>query len=130
VHCVSPVGDGEVAVGEGLGDVLADGRGDDGLGCGAAVVGGVLGAVVGAVLVGAADVGAADALVWVGDGLADAVDVGLDDADVRGCGLVLGTGSGDVAGPDSATQWTRTELAGQFGAVTEKLVSLPDVRQA
>jgi hypothetical protein len=85
---------------------------------------------VGAVLDGAADVGAADALLLVGDGLADVVDVGLDDAEVVGWVLVLGIGLGDVAGPASATQCTRTELAGQFGAVTEKLVSLPDVRQA
>jgi hypothetical protein len=49
-----------------------------------------------------------------------------DDDDVTGAGLV-----GVDVGSDCPLQWTRTELAGQFGtAATDTWVSFPDARQA
>jgi hypothetical protein len=95
------VGDGLVVVRTGLGDVV------DGTGLGDAVVGTGLGDVV------------------VGTGLGGELGDGLDDEEGRGIGL------GDDAGPDCATQRTRTDLAGHFRpAVTDTRVSFPDARQA
>ena len=48
----------------------------------------------------------------------------LDDEDGPVSGLV------DESWPDWATHWSRTELAGQFGALTDTPVSFPDARQA
>ena len=95
------VGDGLVVVRTGLGDVV------DGTGLGDAVVGTGLGDVV------------------VGTGLGGELGDGLDDEEGRGIGL------GDDAGPDCATQRTKTDLAGHLGAAaTDIRVSFPDARQA
>ena len=99
------VGDGLVVVRTGLGDVV------DGTGLGDAVVGTGVGDVV------------------VGTGLDGELDgeLGdeLDDEEGRGIGL------GDDAGPDCATQRTKTDLAGHLGAAaTDIRVSFPDARQA
>ena len=95
------VGDGLVVVRTGLGDVV------DGTGLGDAVVGTGLGDVV------------------VRTGLDGELGDGLDDDEGRGIGL------GDDAGPDCATQRTKTDLAGHLGAAaTDIRVSFPDARQA
>jgi hypothetical protein len=95
------VGDGLVVVRTGLGDVV------DGTGLGDAVVGTVLGDVV------------------VGTRLGGELGDGLDDEEGRGIGL------GDDAGPDCATQRTKTDLAGHLGAAAiDTRVSFPDARQA
>ena len=99
------VGDGLVVVRTGLGDVV------DGTGLGDAVVGTGVGDVV------------------VGTGLDGELDgeLGdeLDDEEGRGIGL------GDDAGPDCATQRTKTDSAGHLGAAaTDIRVSFPDARQA
>ena len=113
-----PVGAGEdvvgVGVGVGVGDVLGDGLDDDvdGLGSGLDDEGGEVGD--GAKVAPGRRLGRA-----LGDGLADG-----EDED--------GTGSGldDDAGPDCATQSSRTELAGHLGTRTDTPVSFPDDRQA
>jgi hypothetical protein len=95
------VGDGLVVVRTGLGDVV------DGTGLGDAVVGTGLGDVV------------------VGTRLGGELGDGLDDEEGRGIGL------GDDAGPDCATQRTKTDLAGHLGAAAiDTRVSFPDARQA
>jgi hypothetical protein len=104
------VGDGLVVVRTGLGDVV------DGTGLGDAVVGTGLGDVV---------VGTVLGDVVVGTRLGGELGDGLDDEEGRGIGL------GDDAGPDCATQRTKTDLAGHLGAAaTDTRVSFPDARQA
>lgn len=116
-----PVGAGEDLVGVGVGvwvgvgDVLGVGLDDDvdGLGSGLADEGAEEGD--GVELAPGWRLGRA-----LGDGGADG-----DDED--------GTGSGpgdDDAGPDCATQSSRTELAGHLGTRTDTPVSFPDDRQA
>ena len=78
---------------------------------GAEVVGGAVVGAVGGVLVGA---------------VGGAVVGAEPDDDVTGAGSV-----GVDVGSDWPLQWTRTELAGQFGAAaTVTWVSFPDARQA
>jgi hypothetical protein len=118
-----PVGAGEdvvgVGVGVGVGDVLGDVLGDgvdgdvDGRGSGLADEGEEV--ADGVELAPGRRLGRA-----LRDGLADG-----DDED--------GTGSGpgdDDAGPDGATQSSRTELDGHLGTRTDTPVSFPDDRQA
>jgi hypothetical protein len=104
VQFVCPRGAVEDGAGAGAGGPLGAGR-DDAEGPGS-----VLGDVLG--------ISAEDARgLRFGDGLD-----GDEDA--------LGSGLGDDAGPDCATQWSRIELAGHSGTLTDMPVSFPDPRQA
>jgi hypothetical protein len=113
VQFVWPAGGGEDAVGAGVGGALGDGLGDDdGLGSGLDEE--------------------------LGDGVEDGPGLRFrralgDGRDVEGDGLdedALGSGLDDDAGADCATQWSRIELAGHSGALTDTPVSFPDARQA
>jgi hypothetical protein len=117
VQFVWPVGAGEDAVGAGVGGALGGGLDDDdGLGSG-------LDEELGEEL---------------GDGVEDGPGLRFrralgDVRDVEGDGLdedALGSGVDDEADPDCATQWSRIELAGHSGALTDMPVSFPDSRQA
>jgi hypothetical protein len=122
VQFVLPVSVGEDAVGAGVGGALGDGLdGDDGDEDGDedGGIGGGLGDELGDGVEDAPDRRLGRAL---GDGLADEDE--LDDEDG------LGSGLDDEADPDCATQWSRIELAGHSGALTDTPVSFPDVRQA
>jgi len=117
VQFVWPVGAGEDAVGAGANGALGDGLDDDdGLGSGLDELGEELSDGVEDGL----GLRLRPALV---DGLEDEGD-GLDDDDG------LGSGLDDDAGLDCATQWSRIELAGHSGTLTDTPVSFPDVRQA
>jgi hypothetical protein len=114
VQFVCPVGAGEDAVGAGVGGALGAG------------LGGAPGA-------GLDDDG-------MGSELGDELDDGVEDAPCMRLGRALsdgladddglGSGLGDDAGPDCATQWSRTALAGHSGTLTDTPVSFPDARQA
>jgi hypothetical protein len=106
--------------------VGAGAAGDDAVGAGA---GGVLGA------------GLDDGADGLGPGLVDVPGDAEEDTRGRRLGRALGDGldddedgpgSGlvDDAGPDCATQWSRTESAGHSGTLADTPVSFPDDRQA
>jgi len=106
------VGAGEDVTGTGTGDEVGDGLDDDnGLGSelGSELAGGVGGEL--------------------GTRLGRPCGAGLDEvgcADEDG----LASGLGDDAGPDCATQCTRTELAGHLAELVDIPLIFPDPRQA
>ena len=102
--------------------VGAGGAGDDSVGAGA---GGVLGDGEDGLGGGLVDVLGDGEEATRGRRLGRAFGAGPDDdEDGPGSGLV------DDAGPDCATQWSRTESAGHSGTLADTTVSLPDDRQA